>query len=208
MQNRALTLKLTSYSTQTSILPVGNTEMDVSLVRAFSRLNALFITWQGSKAADTPPANNHDAVSFLNPGQFVIGGTTAAGVVCHDENKMSWDVQIGSLKWPETPCSSIPETFSLLRQACAIHDESIRTLNITPQSYKSNGFVVGVPLSTVPGSGNFAGLNTRAGDLLTVRTKGMQTDNTINGAGGGRCYITMLHDSIVELREGSCSVLD
>jgi len=207
MQNRALTLKLTSYSTQTSILPVGNTEMDVSLVRAFSRLNALFITWQGSKAADTPPANKHDAVSFLNPGQFVIGGTTAAGVVCHDENKMSWDVQIGSLKWPETPCSSIPESFSLLRQACAIHDESLRTLNITPQSFASTGFCVGVPLSTSPGAA-FSGLNTRAGDLLTVRAKGMQADNTINGAGGGRCYITMLHDTIVELRENSVSVLD
>jgi len=120
---------------------------------------------------------------------------------------MSWDVQIGSLKWPETPCSSIPESFSLLRQACAIHDESIRTLNITPQSYKTNGFVLGVPLSTSPGAA-FTGLNTRAGDLFTVRAKGMQQDNTINGAGGGRCYISMLHDVVVELREGSVSILD
>ena len=137
----------------------------------------------------------------------MIGGTTAASVVTHDESIMSWDVQIGSLKWPESPATSIPETFSLLRQACAIHDESIRTLNITPQSFASNGFVVGVPLSTSPGAA-FSGLNTRAGDLLTVRAKGMQADNTINGAGGGRCYIIMLHDTIVELRENSVSVLD
>ena len=207
MQNRALTIKLTSFSTLTSVLPAGSSEMDVSLVRAFSRLNALFITWQGSSAGDTPPANKHDGVSFLNPALFVVGGTTGAGVVCHDESKMSWDVQIGSLKWPETPCSSIPESFSLLRQACAVHDESLRTLSITPNSYKTTGFVVGVPLSTSPGAA-FTGLNTRAGDLLTVRARGMQPDNTINGASGGRCYITMLHDVVIELREGSVSILD
>lgn len=206
MQNRALTIKLTSYSTQASILPAGNAEMNVSLVRTFSRLNALFITFQGSADASTPAPNKHDVVSMLNPGQFEIGGTTAAGVVCHDLSLFSWDVQIGSLQWPESPATYIPETFSLLRQACALHDESIRTLNITPQSYANNGFCIGVPLSTSPGAA-FSGLNTRAGDLLTVRAKGMQQDNTINGAGGGRCYVCMLHDTIVELREGSVSVL-
>ena len=60
---------------------------------------------------------------------------------------------------------------------------------------------------TSPGAALY-GLNTRAGDLLTVRAKGMQQDNTINGAGGGKCYVTMLRDTIVELKEGSVSVLD
>jgi len=205
MQNRALTIKIASFSTQASIIPAGNTQMDVSLVRAYSRLNALFVSFQGSSAADTPPANKHDTVSFLNPAQFVVGGTTAAGVKTHDESQLSWDVQVGASEWPESPATSIPETFSLLRQTCAIHDESIRTLNITPQSYANNGFVIGVPLSVSPGS-DFSGLNTRAGDLLTVRAKGMSADNAINGA--GKCYVTMLYDSIVELRESSTSVLD
>ena len=34
MQNRALTIKISSFSTQASILPAGNTQMDVSMVRA------------------------------------------------------------------------------------------------------------------------------------------------------------------------------
>ena len=51
-----------------------------------------------------------------------------------------------------------------------------------------------------------SGLNTRAGDLLSVRAKGMSQDNTINGA--GRCYITLINESIVELREGSVRLLD
>ena len=127
------------------------------------------------------------------------------GVTTHDESTMSWDVQIGSLKWPESPATSIPETFSFLRQACSVYDESIRTLNITPQSYAANGFLLGVPLQAVPGA-FFSGLSTRSGDLLSVRCNNLAVDNTINAP--GRIYVTMLSEQLIEIREGSASVLD
>ena len=41
MQNRALTIKLTTYHKQQQTLPAGSSELIVSLVRAFSRLHAL-----------------------------------------------------------------------------------------------------------------------------------------------------------------------
>ena len=132
-------------------------------------------------------------------------GGVVGGVQTHDEALMSWDVQIGSLKFPESPATSIPETFSLLRQATAIHDESIRTLNITPQSYAAQSFVIGVPLQSVAGAA-FSGLSTRSGDLLSVRCKNLATDNTINGA--SRIYVTMISEQLIEIREGSTSVLD
>ena len=111
----------------------------------------------------------------------------------------------GSLKYPESSCTSIPETFSLLRQATSIYDESIRTLNISSQTYAANSFVIGVPMQTVPGAA-FSGLNTRAGDLIFVRCKGMAVDNTINAA--GRVYVTLISEQICEIREGSVAVLD
>ena len=200
MSNRALTLRLNTYHTQSQALPAGNSEMSVSLVRAFSRLNALFVSFAGSSAADTPAANKHQVVSFLNPGAFNVG---SGGT--HDEALLSWDVQLGSLKFPESPATSIPETFSLLRQATAIHDESIRTLNITPQSFSTNGYVIGVPLQNVPGA-PFNGLNTRSGDLISIRAKNLATDNTVNAA--GRIYVTMITEQLVEIREGSVAILD
>ena len=57
----------------------------------FSRLNAFFITFQGSSASDTPAANKHAAVSFLNPAAFTIGGVVT-GVATHYESLLSWDV--------------------------------------------------------------------------------------------------------------------
>ena len=127
------------------------------------------------------------------------------GVATHDEALLSWDVQLGSLKYPESPCSSIPETFSLLRQATAIYDQSVATLNISAQSYASNSFVIGVPLQTVPGAA-FSGISTRAGDLISVRCKNMAVDNTVNAA--GRVYVTLISEQICEIREGSVAILD
>ena len=127
------------------------------------------------------------------------------GQACHDESTLTWQAQIGSLQWPETACSSIPETMSLLRQAVAIHDESIRTVNLTSQGFQTNAFVIGIPLQNVPGAA-FSGINTRSGDLITIRAKNMSNDNTVNGA--GKCFVTMISEQIIEIREGSCTVLD
>ena len=204
MQNRALTLRLNSFSTQQAILQPGASEMSISLTRAFSRLNALFISFTGSDAADTPAAHKMVTTSFLNPSAFSVGGVVN-GVQTHDESLLSIECQIGSLKFPETAISSLPEAFSLLRQAVGVYDQSVATLNISPQSYAALGFVAGIPLQNVP-SAAFSGLNTRSGDLLSIRAKGMSTNNTINGA--GRCYVCLLNESILEIREGSTTLLD
>ena len=195
---------MNTYHTQLQSLPAGNSEMSISLVRAFSRLNALFITFQGSSDASTPPGNKHTTTSFLCPSAFIVGGVVN-GVQTHSEATLQHEVQLGSLKFPESPCTSLPESFSLLRQATSVYDESIRTLNISPQTYAGNSFVLGVPMQTVPGAA-FSGLSTRSGDLISVRCKNMATDNTINAA--GPVYVTLISEQIVEIREGSVSVLD
>ena len=197
-------MRLTSFSTQTAILQPGASEMSISLARAYSRLNALFISFQGSDAANTPAAHKHQTTSFLNPSAYVVGGVVN-GQQTRDEALLSLECQIGSLKFPETAASSMPELFSLLRQTVGVYDQSIQTLNISPQSYQTLSFVAGIPLQSVPGAA-FSGLNTRSGDLLSVRCKNMSADNTVNGA--GKCYVTLLNEQILEIREGSVSVLD
>ena len=114
-------------------------------------------------------------------------------------------MQLGSLKYPQTPCSSLGESFSLLRQATNVYDESIRCLSCTTQSYGPLGFVIGVPMQSVPGA-PFSRISTRAGDLLTFRPKKISADNTVNGA--GRIYIYLLAEQLVEVCEGSVSMLD
>jgi hypothetical protein len=124
--------------------------------------------------------------SFLNP-------STA------DEALLQWQLQIG----PEaSPSSKSAESYSMLRQAMGTYDESLRMPSITEAGYRQNQFVIGVPLSVVPGP--FAGLNTPSGDLLVFRATGLNSD--IRAA--GRCFVHMVSEQIIELRESGVSIMD
>ena len=82
MQNKSLSLRYITHSCQAMVIRPNSTEMSVSLTRAYSRLNGLFISFQGGAGA--PAANTHQCTSFLNPSQFVVGGVID-GQATHDE---------------------------------------------------------------------------------------------------------------------------
>lgn len=199
MQNRALPIALNTVHTQVVSVPRGSTSLDVQAVRAFSRLNAMFVSFlQHSNSGST----SHNGISFQNPSQ-VVGDAANDGYV---EHTLRWQVQIGSKLYPEAPATSTAETFSILRAATGVIDESIRTLNLTAQSYKSGRFVIGVPLQTVQGV-PFSGLNTRSGDLLTFRASNVYPG--ANGTGDvSKVVLTFVNSSILEVRENGSVLLD
>src|SRR6056297_311795 len=96
MQNRALPIALNTVHTQVVSVPRGATSIDVQAVRAFSRLNALFVTFlqHGS--------SSHNGISFDNPSERandVAGGA-------YEEMTLRWQVQLGSKLYPEAPSTS------------------------------------------------------------------------------------------------------
>jgi hypothetical protein len=199
MQNRALTIPLNTLHVQQQTVPANSTEVNVQAVRAFSRLNVLFVTFLNAPASGNE-VYTQPHVSFPNPSAET---NTQLGSDSFLEHTLRWQAQIGSKLYPEAPATSIPESFSILRQAVGVYDESIRTLNITPQAYKDGKYILAVPLMNVPGQ--FAsGLNTRSGDLLSFRASNIATA----GGGLGRVVLTFVNESILELREGSVTLLD
>ena len=117
---------------------------------------------------------------------------------------MEWYVQVGAKKFPESPATSRPETFSLLRQAIGTYDSDIRTVNITKAGYANGRHVIGVPMQTQAGIFG-SGYSTRSGDLLTFSAKGLLQNH---GRSVGTCYIHILNEVLLEIREGGVSVLD
>jgi hypothetical protein len=194
LQNKALTFACNTISTQVQTVPLG-TQLSVSVVRALSRINALFVSFRGADMVNGVANNDifkHEVLSFLNP-----------FVAIDNAWNVNWMVQVGSKKYPEQEVTSIAESFSLLRQATGVYDSDIRTLNLTRQSYSSTNFVIGVPMQT--SSGVFgSGLNTRSGDLLTVTCKNLSE----TGRGVGKIYLHILNEMVIELRESGVSVLD
>jgi hypothetical protein len=209
LQGRALQLgPIKTLHLQQQALPAGNTEVQVSMVRALSRLAGLFIIFVaaptytdalGGQAA-TNPVLTHLHKSFLNPTEYLPGNANGVSA----EALLEWQVQIGPKNYPEaSPASNMAETFSLLRQATGIYDESLRTTSIVEGGYAYNQFVIGVPLQVVVGQ-PFSSVNTRSGDLLTVKVNKLDG----GGMGAGRVFVHMVAETIIELRESGVQLLD
>jgi hypothetical protein len=208
LSGRSISWSVRTLHLQQAALPNGSTEVQVSMVRALSRLAAIFVTFAGAPtyldaAGNTlaTPANlRHLHKSFLNPTAFINGNPIGTA----DESLLQWQLQIGPKNYPEaSPASNLAETFSLLRQTMGTYDETLRTSSITEAGYRQNQFVIGVPLSVVPGA-SFSGLNTRSGDLLVFRATNL--DPGIRAP--GRCFVHMVSEQIIELRESGVSILD
>ena len=208
LQGRALTFPIKTLHLQQQSLPANNSEVQVSLVRALSRLAGCFITFSGPATyvdasgvtQNTPATQKHIHKSFLNPSATITGVPSNAA----NEATLAWQVQVGPKNYPEaSPSSNLAETFSLLRQAIGTYDESIRTTSITDAGYRGEQFVIGVPMQIVVGQ-PFSSVNTRSGDLLTVKV------NNLNGDVGqaGRIFVHVVAETIVELRESGVRVLD
>ena len=91
----------------------------------------------------------------------------------------------------------------MLRQAVGVYDESIRTTSINEDGYRNTQFVIGCPMQVVVGQ-PFSSVNTRSGDLLTVKVQNL--DQFAYQA--GRIFVHMVAETIVELRESGVQVLD
>ena len=207
LQGRALQFYYKTIHLQQQALPAGNTEAQVSMVRALSRLAGIFVSFAGPQtytAADgavqnTPANQRHLHKSFLNPTAFITGNPVGSA----DEALLNWQVQVGSKNYPEaSPASNLAETFSLLRQAIGTIDESLRTTSITEAGYRQNQFVIGVPLQVIRQA--FSSINTRSGDLLTVKVNGLNGD--VRQA--SRIFVHMVAEQIMEVRESGVQVLD
>ena len=186
LSGRALQLNLRTIMSQQAIIPAGATEFQATVVRALSRIAAVFVTFQGRDAA------NASFLRFHNPSE-----------VLNVERTLEWSVQIGSKQWPEmSTCKSLASTMSLLKQALGTHDQNIACTCITPASYLTNRYVIGVPTSTIP-SQAFAGISSRSGDLLSLGIRAMGVDAAEQAQ---KLHISLVAEVILELKE-SCAVL-
>ena len=188
LSGRALQLNLRTIMSQQAIIPAGNTEFQATVVRALSRIAAVFVTFQGRLAANASP------LRFHNPSAVVNG-----------EHTLEWAVQIGSKQYPEmSTCKSLAATLSLLRQALGIYDQNIACTSITRNNYVTNRYCIGVPTSTIPGQ-VFSGISTRSGDLLSVLVKNL---TAVGNDEAQKMHISLVAEVILELKESGTVLLE
>ena len=188
LSGRALQLNLRTIMSQQAIIPQNAQEFQATVVRALSRIAAVFVTFQGRDA------QTNSILRFHNP----------SAVVNH-ERLLEWSVQIGSKQWPEmSTCKSQASTMSLLKQALGIYDQNIACTCINPLNYGGTRYVIGVPTSTIPGQ-VFSGISTRSGDLLSVLIKSM---GVAANEQAQKLHISMVAEVILELKESGTVLLE
>ena len=117
-------------------------------------------------------------------------------------------VQIGSNMFPEYPCSSVAQAFYELKKALGIASSSYHSISPTRLQYQNDHFIVGVDTEKVIEAG-FTGLNTKQGDLMTIRCKPANSPppNQVF-FNANKTYIMLHTDNILEIREAGTQVFD
>ncbi len=176
---------------QQAIIPARSREFQASVVRAFSRIAAVFVTFQGKPVGHL--------LRFHNPSFRTGAGENGA------ERTLEWSVQIGSKQYPEmSTCKSLAATMSLLKQALGIYDQNIACTSITPVTYAEDRYCIGVPTSVIP-SQAFSGISTRSGDLLMVLVRNL-TQTPAREA--QKMHISLVTEVILELKESGTVLLE
>ena len=166
---------------------VPSATFTVALARGFSRLNAIILTLHNANDAGTKQIND-----FHHP----AGGAAPIGFTA---DSVKLQVQIGAKKMPEYEISSVAEFYYRLQEVVGVlTGES--AMNIDSRQYHSTAFIAGINMEKLSGSGaDYSGINSKE-QLLTASWKGC-------GA-ASQCYITLVYQSIINVKSGGVELLD
>ena len=119
--------------------------------------------------------------------------------------ELKYQIQIGSKCIPEFPVRSLAQAFYELRKSLGIHGSPFHSISIRADQYHDTHYIMGIDTEKVLDAG-FSGINTRAGDMMTLRIKGANA--TITEDMPTKIYITLQSDQILEIRDSGCTVQD
>ena len=117
---------------------------------------------------------------------------------------MEFQFQIGSKLYPEYPMRSTSECFYQLRKTLGIHTSSFHNVDLSAAEYRNRKFILAIDTEKVLSAG-FTGLNTKAGDLLTVKVKHI---SALADDQADKMQIILHADMIVNIRDTGVEVLE
>ncbi len=214
LSGKTLPINYTTHIVQAQA--ISGTNISVNVSRAISRLKSIFVTMQGfprKLAVDkewnlfTHPMSQAPSISITDPGGAIIQKEA------YDPDfELEYQIQIGSKLFPDYPVRSLAEAFAKLKQCVYGSSNNFHAISFSDKNYRNDKFIIGVDTEKVPDAG-FTGLNSRAGDLITVMVKAMKP-STFTGTNIGdprmptTMFITLHSDNIMEIGATGVQVFD
>jgi len=199
LSGKSLPINYNTYISQTQAM--SGQVSAVNITRALTRLKSIFITLDKTRVGEGAQGAG---ITYKQWNDFFhsMGSTTTA---LYDPTKeMEFQIQIGSKLFPEYPMRSVAECFYQLRKTLGIHTSSFHNIDIRENEYRNRKFIVGIDTEKVLAAG-FTGLNTKAGDLLTVKVKHTTTDTTAIATG---MHVILHADMILNIRDTGVEVME
>jgi len=173
----------------TKHLITGST-FTIPIVRGFSRLCQVYMTLHKRSVS-----SEKQILDFFSPVNNAVLSTTS--------DVATYQLSIGSRRWPERPSDSVGEQWLRLREAAGVlYGES--EISILPTDFINRKSIVAWDIERVGHQGaSHSGLSTKNGDIMTIDVKGSGLGNS-----GDYCLIYMVFENLFALRDGSVDVYD
>ena len=196
LAGKALPIKYSTFINQQS--SISGKLVAVQVARAVSRLQKCFITFYKTPATET--ITDKQAIKLYHPMSEDSTSFYTPGL------ELEFQIQLGSKLYPEYPCKSISECFSILKQTLNLPDEHLHSVGIDFKQYCSNKFIFAMSFEKVPES-SWTGTNTKSGQLLIVKCNAVDQGVMPNDI-AHLMYITLVSEQVLEVRDIGCSVYD
>jgi len=195
LAGKALPIKYSTLISQQSTISKNNVAVQVS--RAVSRLQKAYITLYNPHPTEEL-AWDKQSIKFYHPMEVdsaYIG-----------DKELEFQIQLGGKLYPEYPCRSISEAFSILKQTLNLPDYSLHSVGIDFDQYTSNKFIFAMSFEKMP-QASWSGTNTMKGQILLIKLNAVNT-GTISGDIAQTMFITLQSENILEIRDSAVSVLE
>ena len=192
-----LPVSYNTYVTQSQAIKGQDVSVNVS--RAISRLKSVFVSFY--KVPETPTPVEKEWLNFMHPMEYAAGHLYDK---CYD---LEFQLQIGAKLFPEYPIRSLSESFSQLKKAVGILGSNFHSVSISPKQYRMDHFLFGIDTEKALGA-SYTGINTRSGDLLSVRVKAQDKSVLIDTKMPDQMFVVLHSDCVLEITDGGCNVFD
>ena len=129
------------------------------------------------------------------------------------KTEVELQLQVGSKLIPEIPIRSSAEAYYHLRKALGSHQPgSSYSVNIPEPEYRTNKFIVAFDCERQTNTG-FSGLNTRTGDLITIKINNLKHIDNFNDQAWDNSFADFLHttleyDAIMTISDAGVQVME
>jgi hypothetical protein len=197
LSGKNLPINYNTYITQSQA--ISGQDVSVNVSRAITRLKSLFISFY--KTPGTATAIDKDWLNFVHPMD------NSTGLAYNSGYELEYQVQIGSKLYPEYPVRSVSESFAQLKKCLGILGSNFHSVSISPLQYRTDHHVIGVDTEKALQAG-FTGLNTRQGDLMTIKVKAQNKSTLTASLMPDTMFVCLHADCILECSDAGVQIFD